>query len=422
MLSNLRNKKFPLFLWGTFFLTFGVIFFLGEIFSTFYFYTHNELKTRGNAILYRQNKRVSSLTPENRGRELENTLVIHPFFGYVYNSKLQGVNNYGFKTLYPFALCGTRYCLDKTFNRPLVVGIFGGSFAEVTGYESNYLEKRLAEIFPEQTPVVINFGIAGHALPQAFYIFTYFRDFLDIAVFVDGLNELINPIQNNQAESPPEFAKAVHFKYKLSLTELTPRNYRLTSQILRLKKIDLWVTHFSLLPLFRHSLFIHYVWSAADRFANDRMQVKMMQLTEGYLEGKRFFDVPDGALLELGAQKWFSYHQLIHQIAVSSGILDLHLIQPNPFVEGSKKLTGKENFLIHHSYDIEWQVVTGYPKLRESLGKLQKEKTVAEDLSWLFAHEKESIWTDSAHTNPRGARMVLDKVFELIQQNGRSKF
>lgn len=422
MLSDARkSKKSCLFLLGGLLLAFGIIFLLGEIFSSLYFYTHNELKNRIQAISYRQNRLESMRGPMNWGREAENTLSIHPFFGYVFNPKLNGVNNYGFKTSYPFGLCGTEYCLDQRLNQPLVVGIFGGSFAEITGYESGYLEKRLAKIFPGRTPVVINFGVMGHALPQAFFIFAYFKDLLDIAVFIDGVNELINPIQNNQAESPPEYAKAIHFKYKLSLTELTPRNYRLTSQILSLKKIDLWATRLSLLPFLRHSLFIHYVWSAIDKFTNYWMQVKMVKITEGYLEGQRFFDVSDEALLEFGAQKWFSYHQLIHQMAASSGILDLHFIQPNPFVEGSKKLTGEENFLIHHSYDIQWQVVKGYPKLRESLGTLKKQNLVAEDLSRIFVNEKGPIWTDSAHTNPRGARIILDKVSELIRQTAVSK-
>src|SRR5262249_49628587 len=147
---------------------------------------------------------------------------LHPFFGFVYKKgqwifsfNQQGphyANRWGFQTSHEIGLCGDRYCIDNEPDRSrfLVVGIFGGSFAHYMADFSDYLEDSLEHDFPGKQVVVLNFAMGGHAFPQALNIYTYFRDVVDVPVFLDGLNELWNGVDNNRGGFPPEFAKGPH--------------------------------------------------------------------------------------------------------------------------------------------------------------------------------------------------------------------
>ena len=70
--------------------------------------------------------------------------VLHPLFGYIFDPKRQGINNFGFKTEYDISLSDQGYVIQDQIERDLlVVGIFGGSFAYLTGELSDDLERKL---------------------------------------------------------------------------------------------------------------------------------------------------------------------------------------------------------------------------------------------------------------------------------------
>ena len=262
--------------------------------------------------------------------------------------------------------------------------------------------------------------MGGHALPQSAFIFIYFRELFDIVVFIDGLNEVWNSVENNKAGYPPEYAKAAHFQYKLSLNELSPERFVLTSQIISMKKNLARVTNISLLPIIRHSLLVHYIWRKLAEHWRVRISIKTSKIEKSYDQNPNFFNVDDEFVIDHAVKQWMKYHQLIHEIASSEGILDIHLLQPSPFVEKSKHLTSEELRNINNSYNIRDYVVTGYPKLQASIVNLKQSGVLAEDLSYLFKDMKGSIWVDPAHTDTIGYEMVLDKVFEIIKKNKSS--
>ncbi|MGH7908924.1 MAG: hypothetical protein ACRENW_03625 [Thermodesulfobacteriota bacterium] len=224
-----------------------------------------------------QKKLGPAMSPDpNRG---ENSLIIHPFFGYVFNSKLPGVNNFGFRSKYNIVISDSGYSLaNGQRDKLLVVGIFGGSFAEMAGSQGEYLEKKLKTLFTERLPVVINFGVGGHALPQSAFIFIYFKELFDIVVFIDGLNEVWNALENNKAGYPPEYAKAYQFRYMLSPDELSPERFILTSQIIAMKSNLARVTKISSLPIIRQSLFVHYIWRAFARHWDYQISLKSLEI------------------------------------------------------------------------------------------------------------------------------------------------
>lgn len=355
------------------------------------------------------------------GNRVENSMVLHPFFGYTYNPKDKGINNFGFYTKYDIALKNKKYSIkDSAGSDSLVVGIFGGSFARDIGNENEYIEKKLKSIFPRKKPVVINFAIGGHALPQTALIYIYFREMLDVFVFIDGLNEVWNYVENNRAGVPPEYAKAVHYMYKISREELTPLQFEITSKIVSLKRRTEAITKFSLLPFVRQSLLVHHAWNAFQNYWSKKIAELSVEVVRSYDNRKSFFHLNDDSILTHAAHQWAEYHKVVHYLAAEEGVLSFHVLQPNPFVPNSKKLTVQETKRVNSSYPVREYVVNGYPKLQAEMANLQAEGMIIEDLTSVFRLMEASIWIDSAHVSKVGARVIADRVVDLIKAKKNS--
>jgi hypothetical protein len=348
----------------------------------------------------------------------ENTQVLHPFFGYTYNPKDQDINNFGFWTKYDIALEESGYSVKNSVRSELlVIGIFGGSFAGGIGSERDYIEEKLKPLFPGKKPVVMNFGVGGHALPQSALIYVYFKDLFDVVVFIDGLNELWNYVDNNKAGVPPEYAKASHYIYKISRQELTPLQFERTSQIISLKRRIDTMTALSLLPVTRQSLLVHHTWKALQAYWSQKVAERSVEIVKSYEGRPKFFDLDDDAILSHAAHHWSNYHQLVHHLTAMEGVLSLHLLQPNPLVPGSKVLTRDEEEHVNNSFPVKPYVVNGYPKLQVEVAKLRRAGVIVEDLTGVFKSIDESVWNDSAHVNQKGTRLIADKVVQLISGN-----
>jgi len=323
-----------------------------ELATTVWWLFHSGGFSRAELIAERRRVAVQhNPNASDPGRRWENTLNLHPLFGYTFHPDRPGANNFGFLCEHDFELGADGYRLaGLDVEKPLTVGVFGGSFAQQTGEEGDHFAETLAELFPDRTPVIVNFAVAGHALPQSLSIFHYFKDMLDVAVFVDGLNEVWNAVDNNRAGYPPEFAKAVHYRYKLSLGELTPHRFEQTAAILAAKRKLLSLTNFSLRPGLRNSLLVHYfLWRPLAHHWSHEVDRRSYELKKGYEKGNRFFDVPDERIIDHAANRWLSHHRVVHWTCQALGIMDVHALQPNPAVPDSKRLSADEQRLIDSS-------------------------------------------------------------------------
>jgi hypothetical protein len=396
-----------------------VAFLLAEGLVTVYRMVKHGKIGREEVIRLRQELRYDAL--EGTAFRFENILVLHPLFGYTYNPKHKRINKFGFDTRHDISLENSGYSISSVTNSVrselLVIGIFGGSFAQYIGYEYQYLEDKLKSIFPDKKPVVMNFGVGGHALPQSAFIYIYFKELFDVVVFIDGLNELWNYVENNKTGVPPEYAKASHYTYKISRQELTPIQFERTSHIISLKRKISNITSLSLLPIIRQSLFVHHLWNALQSYWSQKIAETSLEIVKSYENGQRFFDMDDDVILSHAAHQWGKYHKLIHHLAAIDGVLSIHLLQPNPFVPGSKTLTPEEKQRVLHSFTVGRYVVNGYPKLQAEISKLRTQGLMVEDLTGVFKSVDTSIWKDSAHVNQEGSRLIADKIVELISAN-----
>jgi len=342
--------------------------------------------------------------------------VLHPLFGYTLNPKHEGINNFGFKTTYDFTLVDNRYVLkDQNHRDAIVVGVFGGSFAEQTATQRDTFEKRLAEAFPDKTPIVVNMALGGHALPQSAFIYLYFRDLFDVVVFLDGLNEVWNYSENNRWGVPPEYAKARTYRGKLSREELSAEMLDLTAQLIAAENKLNQITSLSLRPLIRNSVLVHTVWHWRHSALEHQIGKLTEALTKVYDLDEQFFTVTDDEILQFAAQQWGRYHELVDRTAKAEGVLAIHVLQPNPYVPGSKRLTGREKHRMTRSFRIESFVVDGYPKLQQELSKLHSQGLITEDLTQIYKDDRGQIWIDSAHANARGYGLVIERIVAQIK-------
>jgi len=397
-----------------------VVLFLAEGIFLVISYTKTRSFTKQRLIEERQ-RALSEFSPgiyratPTEGR-FENFLSLHPFFGYVWKNPAADINNFGFRSPYQIGIDGDGYYIEprSASDSYYVVGIFGGSFAEQMGLESGYLEELLAAQMPGKKPIVINFGFGGYAMPQQAYVFYYFRDLCDVAVFVDGVNEVWNVIENNRAGVPLEFAKAYHWRYLLSLDELTPERLQYINAIHRSKTVLHRFTLFSLLPVLRNSSFLHYSWKRFYNFFTERIRRYSWKMALSYEAGEKFTRLDDLQLTQFAASRWRSWHQSVHDIAAGAEVVDIHILQPNPFVSESKSLTEQEKASILSSHNIRESVERGYPLLKDSLEELKQQGLHCVDLTAVFRNQKETLWVDACHVNSQGYRIVLDMLAKEI--------
>ena len=359
------------------------------------------------------------LRPEAEKKQWEDTqLVLHPLFGYTWNPRLEKVNNIGFRCRHDVTLSDTGYTLaGRNSEDVLCVGIFGGSFADFTARHGDILETVLKESFPNLEPVVRNCGCAGYALPLTAYVYLYYRDLLDVVVFIDGLNECWNYITNNEYGFPPDYAKASHYTYKVSREKITPEIFTHMAMIVSLREKTGRLTRVSLLPLLKQSILVHTIWENLQGAWQYQIELSSKAIVETYKAGGKLYALTDEQIYDYAADQWARHHRLIHRESARDGDLSIHIIQPNPYYPNEKVLTDEEENLVRISFPVETYVVKGYPKLMSHIAELRTDGLIAEDFTGVFDGEKESMWMDSAHANEEGVRIILRRIADLIKQN-----
>lgn len=393
-----------------------------EIFFTGYIVFRNHPWNRSSQIEYRTSIGRYEGTPRETA---SNEMDIHPFFGFVFNRKGQGVNNFGFASPYDIELRDATLALKGIDKKDaIVVGIFGGSFAQLTGQKAgSYFERLIKEAFPKKTPVVLNFGVGGHALPQSLYIYLYFRDLIDVPIFLDGLNEVWNGLDNNRSGVPPEYAKAANYLFRLSLNEMTPENFERTSRVLAARKQFASITELSLKPAVKYSLVAHYTWLAGEKYLKRIIRTESERIAASYKADSKFFETDDAELYQYAAKQWEKNHRLVSQIARHQNATAFHFLQPSPFFPGSKVLTEEEKVNISTLPFLKTMIETGYPLLQAAMARLKKESPefFAKDLTPIYSENRQTLWTDGAHVDQRGSELVIDAIWEVMRPKLNSR-
>ncbi|MEM8993408.1 MAG: hypothetical protein AAGF23_01325, partial [Acidobacteriota bacterium] len=152
-------------------------------------------------------------------------MVLHPFLGFVADAETAprlGKSEVGRRFGFPF----NRYDpVQPKSDDALVVGLFGGSFAEQTYvFAHRELTQGLASIdrFAGRRVVLLNLAAGGYKQPQQLQALTYLLSLgghVDVAINLDGFNEvaLVRP-ENVELGTHPSFPRS----WRLRVDDLGP--------------------------------------------------------------------------------------------------------------------------------------------------------------------------------------------------------
>jgi hypothetical protein len=153
-----------------------------------------------------------------------------------------------------------------------------------------------------------------------------------------------------------------------------------------------------------------------------RLERDLQALGSSDSGGESLASLPDTSLgegprsAELVADLWARGSRLMHAIASAQGAQYIHILQPNQYVPGSKRLNTEEQKI---AYDGESEyredVPRGYRALRRRGEELARDGIAFHDLTMIFAEQEETIYIDTCcHYNWHGTVMLARAIVSRI--------
>ena len=353
--------------------------------------------------------------------------VVHPFLGYVYSPEydLLGERNLSNLTVADDGFFVLRDPSPPPSERPLRVGVFGGSVAMVFSFQGQRgLVPALAPIAGSRGVVIESYALGGYKQPQQLMTLAWLLargEAPDVVINLDGFNEVTLPRAENLAGGvSPFYPRAWEYRIQGAAD---PRFQRLLGEAawLERRRAELAV-RFSR-PVLRRSVTWNYLWRWLDRRAAGALGMAQGRLVaDGTGSGRYVAHGPayvagdDEQVIADLAALWERSSLAMRDLAEGAGLRYYHFLQPNQYLPGSKPLTPQERRLAYDSDHIYRRPVEqGYPALRAAGARLAARGVAFRDLTDLFAGERRTIYLDvCCHLNPLGNDLVAAAVAEVI--------
>ncbi|HXI01626.1 MAG TPA: hypothetical protein VNI57_00480, partial [Candidatus Saccharimonadales bacterium] len=317
------------------------------------------------------------------------------------------------------------------------VGIFGGSFAEGLwreGREALIEELRRWKPWADRGIVVEPVALGGYKQPQQLMSLAWFLSIgarFDAVVNLDGFNEVALAPAENAGEVYPFYPRG--WPARVS-NFIDPRRLSLVARMDALEKRQKSLARvFSRFPL-SWSMTANLVWRSLQVRVSAGRAALSQELERyaasrkgklGYLASGPPARYPDDhAMYEALAATWARSSREMHDLAAARGILYLHDLQPNQYVEGSKPMSRRER-------EAAWQedhpyrkgVVEGYPLLAANGEELRREGIEFHDLTGIFRDHPEPLYVDSCcHVSREGYEIVAREIGrELVALAGSGR-
>ena len=336
--------------------------------------------------------------------------VVHPYLGYVRDpDKNRHTTSHGFP--------GTGEAVLEESGDELIVGIFGGSFAEGVYWQGVPALSEALQSTGKRVRVV-NFAMGGYKQPQQVLCLVYMLALgarFDVVVNIDGFNEVaLPPVDNTPRGVAPIYPRAWHLRMAgfkdpemlTALAELVALDRRRRNWAATFVK---WRLH--------GSVALCQFWRAKDlrmAAARTRMAAALGEREHAAMAGylatgpgpHEFAD--DEALYEYLVGVWAKCSAQMHAVCLAHGIRYLHFLQPNQYVEGAKPM-GREERAVAIKDDHKYKpgVLKGYPLLREGGRELIGHGVNFTDLTMIFEGLEEPLYRDDCcHVNEQGYLLV----------------
>jgi hypothetical protein len=337
-------------------------------------------------------------------------LRLHPFLGYVREAG-DATNNVGFLARADFPY--------RAAHDELVVGIFGGSVAEaMCQQEAPLLETALRDETIDKgyaRVTVLCFAVVGFRQPQSLFAFLEYADTIDVAIFVEGFNEVVFWGEGGYPADFPNFALWL----PLVQDAVSPAQASSLCRLHAARAVRRAITEPFLAPVLRSSAFGHLLWQALAAL-EQRGERRARADLDGEQRGLRPYRSPvgesDDDLRERYLERYASVLRLTSGLGAALGIAVFHFLQPNQYLDGSKPFSGEELAHRRSNADLHRFVSAGYPELRRIIGQARRAGIAAADLTQLFDRLAETVYVDDCcHYDARGTRLLALAVIDEIR-------
>lgn len=349
-----------------------------------------------------------------------NKLQLHPYFGFTNVPKSQSkINNLGFFTrkgeIYP-------YRSDKD---EFVVGIFGGSVALQMFYYMtffDYFNRYLLPLLKKKgynRITTLNFAGGGGKHPQSLFILQYFIDNIDMAIFIEGFNEVSQFYTSEYVVGyPPDFP-SWRVWGALAKKKYNPYMIQIIARLEMNKSKQEKITHNITSSIIGRSMFIHLLWKAyinSLKSEENQLRQKLLKENKESLKYENLFpeDFKYEDRVNFFFKKYENYIYMAHIIGQEYRVPCFFVIQPNQHFTGSKPLSKEE--LKKYISKIYGKVVKRlYPPLIKMYNRLSKRKLGSIDLSMVFSETHEITYKDACcHLNKFGGKVFGKAIMEEI--------
>lgn len=354
--------------------------------------------------------------------------VIHPFVGFVYSPEYDLAENPNLSNL---RIADSGFFVRREeppppSERPLRVGVFGGSVAMVFSFQGRrVLVPALEPLAGGRGVVIESYAHGGYKQPQQLMILAWLLalgEAPDVVINLDGFNEITLPrVENLEGGVNPFFPRA--WEHRVRGAAVDPGFRRLIGEASYLERRRAELAASFSVPVLRRSVTWNLLWRWRDRrLAGDAGEVHQRLLDYGTGSGRYVAHGPHyeaaskEELIDDLVAMWERSSQAMHDLATGAGIPYYHFLQPNQYVPDSKPLTPQERRIAykrHHPY--RRPARQGYPVLRAAGARLAARGVEFHDLTELFADEDRTVYLDDCcHLNPLGNDLVAQAVAEAI--------
>ncbi|MDW7772677.1 MAG: hypothetical protein SCH71_07275 [Desulfobulbaceae bacterium] len=377
-------------------------------------------------------ERIDSINTDlGGGGERKKALyMFHPYTGYVGNpgaypwgEKSPPFNNFGMMSIsyhpYPYIKKKDEY----------VVAILGGSVAEMfaNGSEeqfSRFIRDRLG--FNKKV-IFINLATGGYKQPQQLFHLQYalLSGFeLDAVLNIDGFNEIALVSQNLIDDTNPVFPSVFHMALMSQMNRTSIPDKDLAELLVEYYEI---YEHERLLLSFvdsrfgRYSIFLNLLgelWTGRNMNTIKKLRYRMVSVSSEKVS--TVFSGPHVPLkknkYETAAEIWLKSSEMLYAVCQENNLLYIHVLQPNQYVEGSKRLSANEEKIAINENNV-WGVAAreGYGNLIAHGEVLKKKHIPFYDFTMIYKDVEEDIYIDDCcHMNSVGNLIMSKKIAHIL--------
>ncbi len=352
----------------------------------------------------------------------------HPYLGYVYSPSWIAVQSRQFERdpAQEHGFYDTAGPLRRRRPGRKIVALVGGSVAaqvSVDGTEAMAAALRRHDAFRDQEIEFVRLALAGYKQPQQLLLVSYLLTLgaeFDVIIALDGFNE----IAIAWTEQIPQGVYPFYPQNWRSLARAPGRaeSIAIAGIVQTEQSRRDTASFFSSRPL-RYSITCGALWRAYDQrletsIAEQRVALAQMGDTDDpfYVTGPKLDTSDVDATYDSLVASWKQGTWQLDRLCAANGIDFFEFLQPNQYVEGSKKLTAEERSVAYdETSGYRDAVLKGWSKLRDGGIELRTAGVRYHDASSVFVDVAETLYYDSCcHFNARGCAIVGKAIGEIV--------